>query len=429
MIDVKQVRERRFTLGIVGMGRIGLPMAVSFAIKGVRVVGVEKNPETLRMLNESITPFFEPGMAEALDETTRSGKLSFVSDEECNYADCPIIIIAIGTPLKENLMPNMSLIQDVVTQISSRTGQDSILILRSTLVPGTTVNKILPRIRNNNALIRVAVCPERIVEGKAIEEIAYLPEIIGVEDKDTGEIVQELFLLLGPKQISITNTRTAEAAKLFTNVYRYVNFALSNEFALICENLNIDARETIKLANLGYGRSRIPLPGPAAGPCLRKDGLFLSNASSINLIKVAWLLNESIPLHIVETIEGRVGNLHGKKVGVLGRAYKANVDDIRDSPAVRLIEELEARGAEVLSFDPHVPSPNTMAEVLESEILILAVNHSYFDNIKPETLKRTKLIYDIWGQLSELNLSSNGLDYISLGRGTWNLQESVMAKY
>ena len=323
--------------------------------------------------------------------------LSFVSEIECNYSECQIIIVAIGTPLKENLMPNMSLIQDVVAEISRRASAGSIVILRSTLVPGTTINKILPQIKKTNRFIQVAVCPERIVEGKALDEMTNLPEIIGVEDESTGKVVQELFTMLGPKEISITNTRTAEAAKLFTNVYRYVNFALSNEFAIICESLNINAREAIMLANRGYSRSNIPLPGPAAGPCLRKDGLFLSNVSSINLIKVAWLLNESIPLHIVETIESKLGNLHGKKVGVLGRAYKKDIDDSRDSPAVRLIEELEARGADVLSFDPHIPGTTKMEKVLESEILILAVNHSYFDKIRIEMLKGPKLIYDVWG--------------------------------
>lgn len=428
MITVSRIREKDFCLCIVGMGRIGLPMAVSFASRGIRVVGVEKNKEILRMLNSNKTPFFETGMDKALVESTQSGKLSFISEEECKFTECQIIIIAVGTPLKENLMPNMSLIQNIVSDISRRASAGSIVILRSTLVPGTTTNKILPRIKMNNSLIGVAVCPERIVEGKALEEITHLPEIIGVEDENIAPLVQELFLLLGPKQISITNTRTAEAAKLFTNVYRYVNFALSNEFAIICENLNIDAREAIRLANLGYSRSRIPMPGPAAGPCLRKDGLFLSNVSSINLIKMAWLLNESIPMHIVETIENEFGNLHGKKVGVLGKAYKANVDDVRDSPAIRLIEELEARGAEVLSFDPHIPSSYTMEEVLESDVLILAVNHSYFDNIKVELLKRPKLIYDVWGQLSGTDVSSNGITYISLGRGIWNPQESLMAK-
>ena len=133
-------------------------------------------------------------------------------------------------------------------------------------------------------------------------------------------------------------------------------------------------------------------------------------------------------MHIVETIETKLGNLHGKKVGVLGRAYKKDIDDTRDSPAVRLIEELEARGADVLSFDPHIPGSTKMEEVLESEILILAVNHSYFNKIKIEMLKRPKLVYDVWGQLSELNVSSNGTTYISLGGGIWNSQESAMAK-
>jgi UDP-N-acetyl-D-mannosaminuronic acid dehydrogenase len=245
-----------------------------------------------------------------------------------------------------------------------------------------------------------------------------LPEIVGVDEEKVGITIKELFQLLGKhKEIAITDTKTAEAAKIFTNMYRYVNFALANEFAIISEKLYIDAREAISLANMSYPRSRIPMPGPAAGPCLRKDGLFLSNAAAINLIKNAWLLNESVPLHIVETIEQHYGVLHGKKVGVLGKTYKANIDDMRDSPANRLIEELALKGAEVVAFDPFVTNLNTLEEVLNSEIVILAVNHSHFDKITVDMLKSAKIVYDVWGQFSRLDLDQYGVEYITLGRG------------
>jgi UDP-N-acetyl-D-mannosaminuronic acid dehydrogenase len=415
MISLSDVKNKNFNLGIVGMGRVGLPLAVSFALKGVKVFGVEKREETLRILRNNKTPFYETGMQEALDKSLKSGDISFVSDDEFTSENCHIIIIAVGTPLKENFLPDMSLIVGVVSKISRKALDNSIIVLRSTLFPGTTENQILPQIKKSNNSLRVAVCPERIVEGNAMREIAELPEIIGVDDEMVGTIVRELFLLLGPKEIGITNTRTAEAAKIFTNVYRYVTFALANEFALISENLNIDAKEAIRLANSGYLRSKIPVPGPSAGPCLRKDALFLSNNSVFNLTKVAWLLNESIPVHIIETIQRVYGSIFGKKIGVLGKTYKANIDDTRDSPAIRLIEELEVKGAIVLSYDPYTPSSNTLEEVLEAEIVILAVNHSSFNNITTESFKRSKLVYDVWGQFSKLNLESNGITYISLG--------------
>jgi UDP-N-acetyl-D-mannosaminuronic acid dehydrogenase len=430
LINISDIKDKKFNLCVVGMGRIGLPLAISFAIKGVRVFGVEKREETLQTLRNGKTPFYESGMQEALDKSLESGNLSFVSDDEFSFENCHIIIIAVGTPLKENLLPDMSLIVNVISKISKQAADNSIIILRSTLVPGTTENQILPYINMMNDSLRIVVCPERIVEGNALKEIVELPEIIGTENDTAGNIVRELFLLLGPKKIAITNTKTAEAAKVFTNVYRYVTFALANEFALISENLNIDATEAIRLANNGYLRSKIPMPGPSAGPCLRKDALFLSSSNSvINLTKVAWLLNESIPSHIIETIQRAYGNIIGKKIGVLGKTYKANVDDIRDSPAIRLIQELEAKGAKILSYDPHTLNSNTLEEALDSEIVILAVNHSFFNKITAKMLSKSKLVYDTWGQFSELNLESHGIMYISLGKGVWNPQELMTVKY
>src|SRR5919106_4202153 len=182
MIDKLQVRNKNFSLCVVGMGRIGLPLAISFALKGVKVFGVEKNSETLRNLKDSNIPFFEPGMQKALNTVTESGHIRFVSDTEFNFAESEVTIAALGTPLKENLLPDMSLILNVVSNISKQAKDYSIIILRSTLVPGTTLNQILPRISMFNNSLRVAVCPERIVEGNAMAEIAQLPEIVGVED-------------------------------------------------------------------------------------------------------------------------------------------------------------------------------------------------------------------------------------------------------
>jgi UDP-N-acetyl-D-mannosaminuronic acid dehydrogenase len=417
MINIADVRNKNFKLAIVGMGRIGLPLAVTFARKGIKVIGVEKQVKILEKLNKGEIPFFEAEMELALKEGIESGRLTFTLDSGFKFDNCGIIVVAIGTPLKENLLPEMSLVVDVVSKIARSAADGSIIILRSTLVPGITEDQILPRVKRLNSNLHLAVCPERIVEGNAMKEILQLPEIVGVEDQKVGELVRELFLLLGPKEISITQIKVAEAVKIFTNVYRYVSFALANEFALISEKLNIDSTEAIKLANCGYPRSHIPLPGPSAGPCLRKDGLFLSNFSAVNLTKVAWLLNEHIPSHIIETIENAYGTLCGKKVGVLGKTYKADVDDTRDSPAMRIIAELEAKDAIVISFDPYTLNAHTLEETLDSEVVILAVNHLDFRKITAPMMKGSRLVYDAWGLFSKLNLQEQGVTYISLGNG------------
>jgi UDP-N-acetyl-D-mannosaminuronic acid dehydrogenase len=412
------------------MGRVGLPLALSFSSKGVKVFGVEKNKSTLKLLKEKRPPFYEAGLQEALEKS--QGSIFFESYDSFSFEQCHIIIIAVGTPLNENFMPNMSSIEDVIKSICRTSKNDSIIILRSTLVPGTTEKRIQPLIRQLGKSLHVAVCPERIVEGNAMKEIATLPEIVGADDQDTGNIVRELFLLLGEsKKITITNTKTAEAAKIFNNVYRYVTFALANEFALVSEKIGIDAREAIELANRGYPRGPIPMPGPAAGPCLRKDGFFLPNMSNDSLTRLAWFLNESITVHIIETIEKAYDNICGKKIGVLGKTYKADVDDTRDSLAIKLIEELRIKkGAEVISYDPYTTNFSTLQEVLNSEILILAVNHSVFNKINEDMLKNVKFIYDVWGQLSHLDLSSHEIKYVALGKiETWSHKKSLMASF
>jgi UDP-N-acetyl-D-mannosaminuronic acid dehydrogenase len=398
------------------MGRIGLPLALSFSSKGVKVFGVEKNESTLELLKEKKLPFYEAGLQEALEKSL--GSIFFDSYDSFSFEQCPIIIIAVGTTLTKNFTPDISSIEDVVKSICQTSRDDSIVIVRSTLVPGTTEKIILPLITQLKKSLHVAVCPERIVEGNAMKEIATLPEIVGVEDEQTGNIVRELFLLLGEsKEITITNSKTAEAAKIFNNVYRYVTFALANEFALVSEKIGINAREAIGLANKAYPRGHIPMPGPAAGPCLRKDGFFLPNMSTNSLTRIAWSLNESITVHIIETIENAYGNIYGKKIGVLGKTYKANVDDVRDSLAIKLIEELRVKkGAEVISYDPYTTNSSNLQDVLNSEILILAVNHSAFNNIHEDMLKNVKLVYDAWGQLSHLDFRSYGISYIALGK-------------
>ena len=414
MISINDIKNKKFNLCVIGMGRIGLPLAISFAKKGVNVLGRETNKEILDKINRGELPFFEKDMGVAFNQALKKKTITFDSDNDRTIQKCEIIIIAVETPLRENLLPDMSIINNVIEEVCGKAKDNSIIILRSTLAPGTTEKQILPKILEINNTLNVAVCPERIVEGRAMEEIERLPEIIGIDDLKIGDVVKELFLILGNKEITITDTKTAETAKIFANVFRYVNFALANEFALICEDIQVNAHEAIMLANKD-SRSGIPNPGPAGGPCLHKDGHFLGNTPFLNLIKSSWLLNESIPTHIINTIEKQVGPIFGKTIGVLGRSYKANIDDMRDSLAIKLIEELETKQAKVISFEPNDSNSNSLEDVLKSEIVILAVNHSEFLEINEDMFRNTKLVYDAWGSFSQLDLNSKGIKYIGLG--------------
>ena len=196
----------------------------------------------------------------------------------------------------------------------------------------------------------------------------------------------------------------AEMAKLFTNIYRYISFALSNEFGIWAEKYGLDATELIKIANYKYPRSNIPIPGFVGGPCLSKDGTFLDNNTTFSsIISAAWKLNESIPMHIINNIKKITGSLVNKKISVLGISFKAGSDDTRNSPSVKLVETLKGFGAKILVHDPNVKETSSLKEILQSpDIVIIATNHKEFNDIAPEINNcGCDLVYDVWGMYNE----------------------------
>ncbi len=294
--------------------------------------------------------------------------------------------------------------------------------MRSTLPPKTTTDIIIPFLENKTNLkagidFYLAVCPERILEGKAVKEIHELPEIVGGINQISNDMVTELFRHINlEKKFTYTTITGAELAKLFANVYRYIGFALANEFAIWAEMYNENASDIINASNYQYSRSNIPKPGFAGGPCLSKDGLFLDNNTTFSsIVSTAWKVNESIPQHVVNKIKETKGNIFGVKIGVLGVSFKAGSDDLRNSPSQKLIELLKATGAQVKIHDPFVKGTSSLNEVLgDSEIIVIATNHEEFKNLSKEIEKsKAKIIYDVWGMLKKEDMPS--LKYLRLG--------------
>ena len=307
---------------------------------------------------------------------------------------------------------------------SSTSLRDKIVIMRSTLPPRTTTDIIVPFIENKTGLIAgndfyLAVCPERILEGQAVKEIQELPEIIGGINQMSNDIVTEIFRHVNPnKKFSYTTMTGAELAKLFANVSRYIGFALSNEFAIWAEMFGENASDIINISNYEYSRSNIPKPGFAGGPCLSKDGLFLDNNTTFSsIVSTAWKVNESIPQHVINKIKQVEGNLFGKKIGILGISFKSDSDDLRNSPSLKLVELLKAAGAIIKIHDPFIKDTSSLNEVLESsDIIIIATNHSEFKDIKKEIQNsKPKLIYDVWSLYNKDDFSSS--KYLKLGMG------------
>lgn len=419
----EKISQKRAKIGIIGLGRIGLPLAVVFANKGLHVIGIDNNSTRLELIKNSKSPFQDdPNLQDELQKAIASKNIEFATTFQSN-SNLDVIIVTVGTPNTSENNMDYSQLFSALEQICNAGLKDKFIVFRSTMPPGTTSQIIVPYLESKSGEecgknFKVAMCPERIFVNNAIKEIQELPEIVGGIDAESNELGEELFLLLnGKKDISFTTPTGAELAKLFTNIYRYISFALSNEFAIWAERFGLDANEIIKIANYKYSRSKIAIPGFVGGPCLSKDGIFLDNNTTFSsIVSTAWKLNESIPQHVVNSIKRISGNLFGKKIAVLGLSYKADSDDLRDSPSVKLVKILESVGAQVMVHDPFQNDTKSLEEVLKSaEIVIIATNHSKFKDIALDINNcGCKILYDVWSMYNETDF--NKIEYMRLGR-------------
>lgn len=424
-----KIIENRFTLGVIGVGRVGLPLGVSFARKGINVIGFDINEELIKKINSKIAPFLEQNLQEYLNDAIESNKFVATNDHSL-LQNTDVIVITVGTPLNVHSVPDYSQLFSALSKIVQYPLTNKLLIIRSTSAPGTLENIVKPYIEKHTNLkvgedLFLAACPERIAEGKAIEEFHNLPEIIGGVTETCSKLASEIFRKLNSnKKIFITTPKSAELAKLFANVYRYVNFALANEFGLIAEEHGEDAHEIIKFVNEDYTRGKIPTPGLTGGPCLSKDGYFLTQHMPFpEFIQMASKLNENIPHHVIKKLKHEMEkdnkSLVNCKVAVLGLAYKSGIDDIRHSPAVKLADVLKGEGCDVITYDPYV-NPNSNASltdvVQDVDAIIIATNHPEFKVLPSvlNSLNSSPVVIDCWRMFDGNEIKGK---YIAFGKG------------
>jgi UDP-N-acetyl-D-mannosaminuronic acid dehydrogenase len=424
---LEKVLESRFKIGVVGMGRVGLPLSIAFASKGVDVVGVDRDPRLLGLIQDGILPFAEAGGEEGLQNALATGKFVATGDYAA-LADVDVIFITVATGLNTEMRVDYTHLRSALASLCPHLHAVQLLLTRSTVSPGTLEKIVKPFIESNTNLIvgqdiLLASAPERIAAGRALIELETLPEIVGGMDAATTRIAAEVMRRLNPaKKIHMVDPVSAELAKLFTNVYRYVTFAVANEFALLAEHYERDAHEIIGVINEGYTRGGIPLPGPCGGPCLAKDGyLLLEEISFPDFIMTAWKLNEGIPYHMVlrlkDALLDRGKLLSESKVAVLGMTFKADNDDIRQSPALRIQEVLIREGADVMCHDPYHETPPLTDTLRDADAVVLATNHSAFRDLRPvdilEHAKPDCIFVDCWGQW---RTSGEGSSVLVLGQ-------------
>jgi len=377
-----------------GAGHVGAPLSLVLASKGFRTLIYDVNPAALEVLQSGCVPFIEDGGEEMLREVLPTGRLGFTSDPNL-IRNVPNLILTIGTPIDEFHNPVRSVVTECVRALFPYIDGTRLLILRSTVSPGTTeeLDRFLKR---NGKDIAIAFCPERVVQGKAIKEIQTMAQIVSGTTPEAESMAADLFHKIASKIVHM-KPMEAEFTKLICNTYRYIQFAATNQFYMMVENAGCDYAAVVRGVKDEYPRMRdFPGPGFAAGPCLHKDTLQMAAfaESQFELGHAAIHVNEGLPAYLVSRL-ARKYPLHEMVVGMLGMAFKAESDDIRSSLSYKLKKLLTHAAGDVLCTDPYVQNDNSLLpldEVLErGELLIISTPHHLYKSIKTD-----KPVIDIW---------------------------------
>jgi UDP-N-acetyl-D-mannosaminuronic acid dehydrogenase len=377
-----------------GCGHVGLPLGMAFADKGQSVALYDINKAVIEEVNKGIVPFKENGADKVLSRVVEAGKLLATSDMKA-VAEAKAVVLVIGTPVDEHLNPKVSEIIRAVKEIQDQLSDGQLLIMRSTLYPGVT-DKVKAYLEKQGKKTAVAFCPERIIEGHALTELYELPQIVAGCTPEATQRASELFSIL-TKKVIVTKPVEAELAKLFTNTWRYINFAISNQFYMIANSSGYDFYNIYNAMTEDYPRLKsFAKAGLAAGPCLFKDTMQLSAFSGNNFFlgHSAMLVNEGLPGFIIDAMKNKY-DLRHKAVGVLGMAFKGDNDDPRESLSYKLKKILEVEADTVLCHDPYIRDPRfvPLDEIkAKADIVVLATPHSDYKNVD----WGDKVVIDIW---------------------------------
>lgn len=406
---------------VVGLGYIGLPTASLLATKGYQVHGVDVSPDIVDTINRGDLHIYEPDLDVLVKSAVGSGRLKAALEPEA--AD--IFIIAVPTPFTEGHKPDLSYVEQATRSIAPHVKPGDLIILESTSPVGATeqmaawLAEARPDLGSNAtnggaSRVYIAHCPERVLPGQVLRELVDNDRIIGGIDEDSNEVCAAFYETFMAGKILKTNCRTAELAKLVENAFRDVNIALANELSLISDSLGIDVWELIELAN-HHPRVNILQPGPGVGGhCIAVDPWFIIHSApdQSRLIKAAREVNDAKPGWVMDRVKAKAERLKNPRIACLGLAFKANIDDLRESPALTITETLARDGAgEIFAVEPYVSEcPASLAEfsnvrfvgldeaLAEADIILLLVDHDQFKKIDRRTLE-DKVVIDTRGAL------------------------------
>ena len=396
-------------VAVIGLGRVGLPLALFCESLGMKVIGIDRDKRMIDGLRKKVMPFHEEGC----DELLGASAILFTDRiQQARGAD--YIVITVGTPLYNHIEADLGSVRAVCKDLIAVLRPGQTIILRSTVAPETTLY-IRRYLEMNTQLsvgsdIGLAFCPERLAENHALKELRLLPQIIGAEDNLSRERAQALFMRFSVR-LFFTNYLSAELVKLFNNISRYLDFAVANQFAIIANQYHQNIYDLIHMANEDYPRGFIYSPGFTAGTCLRKDfGLLNERTAAPDLLVSAWKVNEHMPYHLVEALTKRTP-LHNKNVTVLGYTFKKNSDDTRDSLVPKLVRYIERHVPRKITIcEPHLdvaeidgyPNASLEGALAEADVVFVAMNHDHFVYRSALLkIKKGAWVVDIWNSLGQ----------------------------
>ena len=428
---------------ILGMGYVGLTLAVAMARVGFNIHGLEVRNDVLELLKKGKSHFWEPSLDNYLKKAVKGG--NFTSSIDLKLSDnVSVYIITVGTPLNKNGSINLDMISNATRQIANHLKDNSLIILRSTVRIGTAREVISPILESTGRKFEIAVCPERTLEGKALSELQSLPQIIGADTQDTLFRASQIFSFLTSTIVRVSSLESAEVIKLIDNTYRDVIFGFANEVARVCDAVGVDAQEVIQSGKLGYERTSVAHPGPVGGPCLEKDPHILTESAklygiNLDITPASRLVNERQPSEVVNFIKDTYDknyNFTGNPViCLLGIAFKGSpeTNDLRGTMARPILDliKISFQGSIVKGFDPIVSQYDiekfglmpveTIDEAFSgSDIVLILNNHMIFDNMildkKSTLMSDNGFIYDLWSLFNKEDLKlSKKVSYYSLG--------------
>ncbi|BCL16709.1 nucleotide sugar dehydrogenase [Micromonospora sagamiensis] len=377
-----------------GCGRVGLPLGIALASRGMSVVLYDIDAAAVDRVNSGALPFAEEGAAQPLTEALAAGRLR-ASTEAASVGLADALVVVVGTPVDEHLNPDLGAVPRALERCAEHLRDGQLVVLRSTVYPGVTAltEKLLA---SRGLAVDVAFCPERIAEGRAMTELFTLPQIVAARTPRALARAETLFRRL-TDSIVVLEPEEAELAKLFTNTWRYVKFATANQFWMMANDFGLDFARIRHAVAFDYPRAAdLPMPGFAAGPCLLKDTMQLAafNRNNFVLGHSAMLINEGLPLYLVSRLEDRF-DLAGMTVGILGMAFKGGSDDPRNSLAYKLRKILTVKARETLCTDPYVVDDRflPLADVLDrADLLVIAAPHADYADLDTD-----RPLVDMWG--------------------------------